>query len=50
MVLKNLFIVQNGETDIENRLMDMVRGEDRVRCMEKSSMETYITIYKIDSQ
>ena len=24
----------NGETDRENRLMDMVRGEERVRCME----------------
>ena len=26
--------VSNGETDIENRLMDIGRGEDRVRCME----------------
>ena len=26
--------VSNGETDIENRPMDMGRGEDRVRCME----------------
>ena len=25
----------NGETDIENRLMDMGRGEERLRCMEK---------------
>ena len=25
----------NGETDIKNRLMDMGRGEERVRCMEK---------------
>ena len=24
----------NGETDIRNRLMDMGRGEKRVRCME----------------
>ena len=23
----------NGKTDIENRLMDMGRGEERVRCM-----------------
>ena len=23
-----------GETDVENRLMDMGRGEERVRCME----------------
>ena len=25
----------NGETDIENRLMDMERREERVRCMER---------------
>ena len=25
----------SGETDIENRLMDMGRGEQRVRCMER---------------
>ena len=25
----------NGETDIENRLMDMRRGKERVRCMER---------------
>ena len=25
----------SGETDIENRLMDVVRGEGRVRCMER---------------
>ena len=24
----------NGQTDIENRLMDMGRGEETVRCME----------------
>ena len=35
MVLKNLFIGQNGETDIENRLMNIGRGEERVRCMER---------------
>ena len=33
MVLKNLYS-NNGETDIENRLMDMWRGEERVRCIE----------------
>ena len=27
MVLKNLFRGQHGEADIENRLMDMGRGE-----------------------
>ena len=26
---------RNGETDIENRLMDLERGEERVRCMER---------------
>ena len=25
----------NGETDIENRFMDMGRGEERVRCMQR---------------
>ena len=25
----------NGERDIENRLMDTGRGEERVRCMER---------------
>jgi len=35
MVLKNLFTGSNGETDIENRLMDMRRGEERVSCMER---------------
>ena len=24
-----------GETDIDNRLMEMGRGEERVRCMER---------------
>ena len=36
-------------SDIENRLMDMGKGEERVGCME-SNMETYITICKTDSQ
>ena len=36
MVLKNLFTGQQWrETDIENRLMDIGRGEERVRCMER---------------
>ena len=34
MVLKNLQD-SNGETDIENRLMDMGRGEEMVRCTER---------------
>ena len=39
----------NGERDIQNRIMDMGRGEERVRYME-SNMETYISICKIHSQ
>ena len=35
MLLKNLFTGLNGETDRENRLMDMNRREERVRCMER---------------
>ena len=35
MVLKNLFAGNSGETDIENRLMDMGKGEERVRYMER---------------
>ena len=34
MVLKNLKS-SNGKTDIKNRLMDMGRGEERVRCIER---------------
>ena len=37
------------EKHIENRLMDMGREEERVRCMERN-METYITMCKIESQ
>ena len=25
----------NGETDIENRFMEIGKGEERVRCMER---------------
>ena len=36
MALKNLLLKDNSvETDIENRLLDMGRGEERVRCMER---------------
>ena len=49
MVLKNYLQGSNGERDIQNRIMDMGRGEERVRYME-SNMETYITICKIVSQ
>ena len=35
MVLKNVFTGQQWKTDKENRLMDMGRGEESVRCMER---------------
>ena len=35
MVLKIYLQGNNGETGKENRLMDMGRGEVRVRCMER---------------
>ena len=31
----NQIIKEYGETDIENRLKDMRRGEERVRCTER---------------
>ena len=46
MVLKNYLQGSSGETDIDNRLMDMGEGE----ICGKSNRETYITICKIDSQ
>ena len=38
----------NGETDIENTLMDTGRGKRET--FGKSNMETYITVCKIHSQ
>ena len=35
ILMKEIQDVINGETDIENRLMDMGRGEERVKCMER---------------
>ena len=35
MVLKNLFMDNNGETDIDNRLVDKQGGKENVRCMER---------------
>ena len=49
IVLKSLFTGQQWRN--RHRLMDMGRGEDRVRCMERVTWkQTYITICKIDSQ
>ena len=52
MVLKNLFTGQQWRNRLENRLTDMGRGKERVRCRKgegemygKSNMETHITIY-----
>ena len=43
-------LLGNGETDIEERLMDMEREEERSEMYGKSNVETYITICKIDGQ
>ena len=45
MVLKNLF-TGNGETDIENRLMDIGRGEERMRCMERATWKLTLLYIK----
>ena len=45
-----LKIMPPRETDIENRLMHMGRGEGEGEMYGKSNMETYITVCKIDSQ
>ena len=42
MILKNLQ-GSNGETDIENRLMGMGRGEERVRYMERVTWKLTLT-------
>ena len=50
IVLMNLFAVSNGETDTENRLMDMGERDGEGEMYGESSMETYITIFTIYSQ
>jgi len=45
-VLKNLFAGNSGETDIENRLMGMERGEERVRCMERVTWKLILPYIK----
>ena len=47
MVLKNLFTGQR-EKDTENRLMDLGRREERVRCTERVTWK--LTICEIDGQ
>ena len=45
-------VCSNGETDIENRLMDLGEGgqEGEGEMYGESNMETYIAIYKVESQ
>ena len=46
MVLKNYSQGNNGKTDIENRLMDMGRGEERVRGMERVTQKLTLLYVK----
>ena len=53
---QRIYFQGNGETDIENRLMDLGLGRGWVareaegEMYGESNMETYITTYKIQSQ
>jgi len=38
--------VSNGETDIENRLMGIGRGEERMRCMERVTWKLALSYIK----
>ena len=49
MVLKNLFTGQQWRNRLENKLMDMGTGEERVRCMERVTWKFTLPC-KIDSQ
>ena len=46
MVLRIYFHGSSGETDIENRLMDMGRGEERVRCVERVTWKLVLLYIK----
>jgi len=46
MVLNNLFSGQQWRTDIEDRLMEMGRGKERVRCMERVTWKLMIPYLK----
>ena len=46
MVLNNLFTGQQWRTDVENRLMDMGRGEKKVRCMERVTWKLILPYVK----
>ena len=48
MVLKRIYLQgNNGETDIENRLMDTGRGEERVRCMARVTWKLTLPYVKL---
>ena len=46
MVQENYLQGNNGETDIENKHMDMGRGEERVRCMERITWQLKLPYIK----
>ena len=46
MVLKNYLQGNIGETDIANIFMDMGRGEEMVRCIEKVTWKLTLTYVK----
>ena len=46
MVLKNFIYIAAMEKHIENRLMDMVRGEERVRCIERVTWKFTLSYVK----
>ena len=46
MVLKNLFAAQQWRNRLENRLMDMGRGEERVSCMERVTWKLILPCVK----
>ena len=50
MVLKNLFTGQQWRNRQRMDFWMMGRGEERVRCMERVTTETFITMCEIDSQ
>ena len=47
MVLKWYLQGSYGETDVENRLMDVGRGKERVRCMERVTWKLTILLFTI---
>ena len=46
ILMKEIQDVINGETDIENRLMDMGRREEKVRCMERVTWKVTLPYVK----